>query len=326
LILVYHRVADTGVDPWKQSVSPQHFAEHLTILRKHWNPIGLEQLVEAQQRGRILNRSVVITFDDGYANHRHIVQPLLQQFDIPATFFVSTGQLASQREYWWDELEGLLTQPGDLPSRLSIDVSGKHYDFELREREYTDEHCRRDQQLWAWEGASGTRLATYFTLWEQLRAARADEQSRVMDTLLTWAGKGAFCRPGHRPLSVMDLKELSSSDLVEIGAHTVTHPILAQLPLEQQQQEVVGNKQDLQQILGRPVESFAYPYGIPAAALVENLRGMGFRCACATAGGPVRRRTNRFLFPRETVSDCDGQKFSRQMDAWYASGSKGIVA
>ena len=44
------------------------------------------------------------------------------------------------------------------------------------------------------------------------------------------------------------------------------------------------------------------------------------------AGGPVRRRTNRFLFPRETVSDWDGEEFSRQMHAWYASDSKGIVA
>src|SRR6266478_1141859 len=58
LILVYHRVADTGVDPWQLSVSPRHFAEHLAILRKHCNPIGLKQLVETQQRGRIPDRSM----------------------------------------------------------------------------------------------------------------------------------------------------------------------------------------------------------------------------------------------------------------------------
>jgi len=326
LILVYHRVAATAVDPWKQSVTPEHFAEHLAILRKHWRPVGLVQLVEAHERGQIPDRSVVITFDDGYASHRHVVQPLLEQFEVPATFFVSTGQLASQREYWWDELEGLLTEPGRLPASLSIDVSGKHFDFELGEREYTDEQCRRDQELWAWEGAPGTRLALYYALWEQLRSARAAEQSRVMDTLRTWAGSQAFCRPAHRPLSVTELTDLSSCGLVEIGAHTVTHPLLAQLPLEQQQQEVVGNRQELEQILGRPVESFAYPYGISTAELVESLPGMGFRCACATAGGTVRRRSNRFLFPRETVSDCDGEEFARQMNAWQASGSKGNVA
>jgi peptidoglycan/xylan/chitin deacetylase (PgdA/CDA1 family) len=326
LILAYHQIADNGVDPWKQAVSPGHFAEHLQILRRHWRPMGLKQLVEAWQRGRIPDRSVVITFDDGYANHRHTVQPLLEQFDVPATFFVPTGQLASPRECWWDELEGLLTLPGQLPSSLSIDVCGKHYDFELNEREYTDEHCRRDQQLWAWDGGPGTRLAMYYTLWAQLRQARAVEQSRVMDRLLAWAGKEAFCRPSNRPLSVLELQELSSCGLVEIGAHTVTHPILVQLPLEQQQQEVAGNQRDLEQILDRPVESFAFPYGIYTAALVDNLRGMGFRCACGPAGGPVRRRTNRFLLPRETVSDCDGEKFARQMNAWYASGSKGNVA
>ena len=326
LILVYHRVAAIGIDPWKQSVSPEHFAEHLAILRKEWRLMGLKQLAETHARGRIPDRSVVITFDDGYANHRHTVLPLLEQFGAPATFFVSTGPLASQREFWWDELEGLLTRPGHLPSRLAIDVNGTHFDLELGEREYTDEHCRRDQELWAWEGGAGTRLAIYYRLWAQLRGAGAAEQSRVMDTLLAWAGIAAFCRPACRPLSKRELQELSSSGLVEIGAHTVTHPVLAQLPIEQQQQEVVACKQDLQQILGRPVESFAFPYGSHAAALVESLLGMGFHCACATAGGPVRRRTNRFLFPRETVSDWDGERFSRQMDAWYASGCKGIVA
>src|SRR5262249_5503682 len=98
------------------------------------------------------------------------------------------------------------------------------------------------------------------------------------------------------------------------------------LPLEQQEEEVAGNQHDLEQILERPVESFAFPYGIHTAALVENLRGMGFHCACSTAGGPVRRRTNRFLFPRATVSDWVGEEFARQMNAWYASGPKGIVA
>jgi peptidoglycan/xylan/chitin deacetylase (PgdA/CDA1 family) len=323
LILAYHQVADAGVDPWKQSVSPEHFAEHLAILSRHWRPLGLKQLIEARQRGRIPDRSVVITFDDGYANHRHVVLPLLEQFDVPATFFVPTGQLASQREYWWDELEGLLTLPGHLPASLSIDVSGKRHDFELSEREYTDEHCQRDQQLWAWEGGPGSRLALYYVLWAQLRPAQASEQARVMDVLLAWAGKETFRRPSNRPLSVMELQELSSSRLVEIGAHTVTHPILAQLPPEQQQQEVVGNQRDLEQILGRPVESFAFPYGISTEALVKNLRDMGFHCACGPAAGPVRRRTNRFLLPRETVSDWDGEEFSRKLDACYA---KGIVA
>src|SRR5260370_28984655 len=77
LILVYHRVADTGVDPWQLSVSPRHFAEHLAILRKYWNPFGLKELAETQQRGRIPDRSAVITFDDGCSHHTHTLTPLI---------------------------------------------------------------------------------------------------------------------------------------------------------------------------------------------------------------------------------------------------------
>lgn len=321
LILVYHRIAETGVDPWQSSVTPQHFAEHLEVLGKHWKPMALRQFVEAQQGGAVTDRSVVITFDDGYANHRHTVLPLLEQFDIPATFFISTGQLGTQREYWWDELEGLLTGSEPLPPHLSLVINGKPQEYEIIECEYGDEQRRRDRQLHAWEGHPGTRLALYYSLWEQLRVASADEQRRVMDALLAWAGKVAFPRESYRPLSVAELKAMSSSRCVEIGAHTVTHPVLRQISSEQQQKEVVENQRDLQRIVGGTVDSFAFPYGIFTDALVENLRGMGFSCACSTAGGPVRRRTNRFLLPRETVSDWDGEEFSRQLNAWYASGS-----
>ena len=65
--------------------------------------------------GDVPSAGVVVTFDDGYADNFHNAKPLLERYEIPATVFVTTGYLQDQREFWWDELERILLQPGTLP-------------------------------------------------------------------------------------------------------------------------------------------------------------------------------------------------------------------
>ncbi len=68
---------------------------------------------------------IAVTFDDGYANNLHAAKPLLERFTVPATVFVAVGALEDPREFWWDELDGLLLQPGTLPDALQLHVNGR---------------------------------------------------------------------------------------------------------------------------------------------------------------------------------------------------------
>ena len=88
-ILMYHHVIEKDVDPWELSVSPQHFAEHLEALRKHANLASLTQLVQSHQEGNIQDRAVEVTFDDGNADNLQNDKPLLEQYSLPATVFVT---------------------------------------------------------------------------------------------------------------------------------------------------------------------------------------------------------------------------------------------
>src|SRR5262249_15981713 len=101
LILMYHGVAEVGSDAWSLFVTPQHFAEDLEVLRKHGRPMRLRRLAQAFGNVSLASRSVVVTFDDGYANNLHNARPLLERYDIPATVFLTTGYLGREYEFWW---------------------------------------------------------------------------------------------------------------------------------------------------------------------------------------------------------------------------------
>lgn len=82
-------------------------------------------------------------------------------------------------------------------------------------------------------------------------------------------------------LSHEELRAMADGD-VEIGAHTCTHPCLADLSETEQRREIVESKQRLEQCLERPVESFAFPYGYRNSinAATADIVAEHFRVAC----------------------------------------------
>ena len=86
LILLYHRIAELELDPWNLCVTPDHFAEQLEVLQKYANPISLKQLVSFHRAGNIPERTVVVTFDDGYADNLHYAKPILEKYQTPQLF------------------------------------------------------------------------------------------------------------------------------------------------------------------------------------------------------------------------------------------------
>ena len=321
LILLYHRVAKLHSDPWALAVTPRRFAEHLEVLGQHARPMQLRELSEALRGGKLADRSVVVTFDDGYADNLRNAKPLLERHDVPATVFVASGYVGSMREFWWDELERLLLQPGMLPDRLELSVDGSAYQWGLGEAAcYTAEDFQRHRSWRAWDKGPTPRHRLYASLCELLRPVGEEERRRTLGTLRTWAVAAPARRANHRPLSLEEVGELHEGGLVEIGAHTVTHPILSALPSVSQRHEIRKSKARLETILDRPVSSFAYPYGKPrdyTAETVNIVQQAGFACACSSFAGLVRRSSGRFQLPRVYVRNWDGDRLTRQLSKWF---------
>src|SRR5262245_50672892 len=83
LILMYHRVADPDLDPWGLRVSPEHFAEQLEVVNRYFHPLSMQDLLRHLQRAKVPNRSIVVTFDDGYVDNLQHARPLLERYDVP---------------------------------------------------------------------------------------------------------------------------------------------------------------------------------------------------------------------------------------------------
>jgi len=323
LILLYHRVAEVTSDPQLLCVTPGHFSEHLEILRKHSHLMQVLQLTRTLQDEDLPRRTVVITFDDGYADNLYNAKPLLERYDVPATVFVATGYLGQEREFWWDELEGLLLQPGILPEILEMKRNGKTLKFTLGEAASYSEERYRCYQGWHMEMKDdpSPRHRVYRSLCMLLRELPGRDLRKKLDELQAWAGRETKIRPTHCTISTDELLNLAEGGLLEVGAHTKTHPILSLLTAEEQLVEVQGSKTKLEEILGRSVQGFAYPYGLQSDYTADTsaiVQQAGFKLACANFSGMVWRGTDCFQLPRVLVRDWDGEEFSRQLGRWFS--------
>jgi peptidoglycan/xylan/chitin deacetylase (PgdA/CDA1 family) len=320
LILLYHRIAEVDSDPWSLCVTPQHFAEHLDVLKHHAHPVRLHQMADAVGPKRRAPRPMAITFDDGYTDNLYHAKFQLERYDIPATVFVVSGSIGSANEFWWDELEWLLLQPGTLPESLCLALNGHRFQWHLGKSAYYGEEDYQRHHSWhIGDGIPTPRHSLYYSLCKLLRDIPVYQHRRVLDQLLAWSRLKAASRLTHRALSAAELLRLTSGGLIEIGSHTVTHSALSTLTVAAQREEIQQSKVCLEKVLGHPVRSLAYPHGDFTTDTVRLVREAGFARACSSIADSVRGSTDPFRLPRIEVHDCDGDEFVRRLSPWLSA-------
>jgi peptidoglycan/xylan/chitin deacetylase (PgdA/CDA1 family) len=292
VILLYHRVAELERNPYGLAVTPDAFRAHVEVLRERLEVVPLASLLLPADHDR-----AALTFDDGYADVAGTARPILESAGLPATVFVVADAVDGEAELWWDRLERLVFQALARRASLDVAVDGRRLRVDMR-------------------SAAGRERA-HRALYVRLRRLPLAAIERFLDDLGGDADPGP--RDAYRIVRRAELAALAASPVVEVGAHSLTHPYLSRLPPGEQRAEIVGSRSRLEELTGAPVTSFSYPHGDVDGTVARIVAEAGYVLACSSRPGCVSARGSRFLLPRQSVFDWDAATFAETLERWLAA-------
>lgn len=291
-ILIFHRVLPQHDPLFPAEVDAARFDDICRWVSRWFNVLPLSKAAALLAQKRLPARPLVITFDDGYADNHDIALPILQRHGLCASFFVATGFLNGGR-MWNDTLIEAIR----LTRASSWDLGGL--------------------------GLPGLGQIPLHSVTEKRAAIKAvigackylaaPARSRAVADI---ARKADVALPDALMMQDAQVQQLHRAGM-EVGGHTVNHPILARLPLEAARQEIVAGKQALEVLLQSPITSFAYPNGRPGQDYlpehVDLARAAGFTTAVSTAAGAASARSDLLQLPRFTPWDQAPWAFALRM-------------
>ena len=292
LVLIFHRVLAEPDPVLPDEPDVGRFTAIVDLLASCFTPLSLREAVTRLRESTLPPRAVCVTFDDGYANNCEIARPILVARGVPATVFVAPGFLDGGRMFNDTVIETVRRAPEDFDLR-ALDL-GRHA--------LTDAAARR---------------RTIEVLLEQLKYLEIDERLRRIAQVADAAGVRL---PDDLMMTRAQVRTLHQSG-IEIGAHTVDHPILASVADEVAESQIRASREQLEAMIGAPVKSFAYPNGKPhrdyLARHVGMARAAGFDLALATAWGAATAESDPFQIPRVAAWDSDALRYGLRLARAY---------
>lgn len=296
-ILMYHNFSAAGAtDP--NALDAEGIRRQFTYLRTHFRVVPLLQLAERLGSGGEFDRNTVaLTIDDGRRNCYEFLFPLLREFKLPATFFVVSSFIQGQDWIWTDKVLWLSEQ-SPAPEELT-------------------------------QGKLDLVFGT-------LNRLRPEDRNARIETMAKRAGVSIprEAPAKYAPCSWSELAEMAGSGLVEIGSHTVSHPILSSISDEESWSELTQSRIQIAEGIGRDIRCFCFPNGMPEdyrPAQVRQVAEAGYACSVVAQVGMVTPGSDRYRLPRIGVAKkastaefsayVDGGRYYKEkLRAWFEAG------
>lgn len=288
-ILIFHRVLPEPDSLFPDELHARRFDDVCVWLKSWFNVLPLDQAVAHLNTGTLPARAACITFDDGYADNHHVAMPILKRHGLTATFFIATGFLDGGR-MWNDTIIETIRRSKVAVLDLSSLGLGRYALGSIEEQRSAIAALIDQIKYWP--------VVERVSITEQL--AHLAQVQLPQDLMMTSREVKAMHRAG-----------------MQIGAHTVSHPILARLTDEQARQEIGDSKHFLEQLLGERVGLFAYPNGKPGEdytpQTVDVVRSLGFDDAVSTQWGASGAGDDLLQIRRFTPWDKTRLRFGVRM-------------
>lgn len=284
-ILIYHRVHEK-IDPLvPNEVDAYAFDWQMNTVSRFFNVLPLSKAIHLLTENSLPKASLAITFDDGYADNAAVALPILQKYQLPATFFIATGFLDGGR-MWNDTIYETIRS---LPSgRYDLSAIGLG-DYSLDTRE--------------------DRIFCAQSLISSLKHLPPADRSHKTEYLASIAAREL---PDNLMMTSDQVREIATAGM-ELGGHTVTHPILSSLTDFEVSQEIEEGALRLKEIAGKPIRLFAYPNGKPDVDYrpehVDLVKDLGFEGAVSTSWGVSDQYTDIYQLRRFTPWDRTQTRF-----------------
>jgi peptidoglycan/xylan/chitin deacetylase (PgdA/CDA1 family) len=289
-VLIFHRVLPQPDELHPDIPDVGRFDRIVAWLCRWFNVIALDEAVQLWKSGQLPARAAAITFDDGYADNLLHAAPVLRRHGVSATFFIATAYLNGGR-MWNDTVAETLRRCKQPELDLEDLGLGRHV-------------------LADWSA----RRASLPVLLGRLKYLAPVQREALAETIARRAQVRDL--PGDLMLSTTQLRTLHNAGML-IGAHTVTHPILAAIDDDGARTEIVDSRQRLEALLQAPVSLFAYPNGKPETDYrqvhADMVREAGFSAAVTTAAGAAGAQSDAFQLPRFTPWDQTALRFGMRM-------------
>ncbi len=238
-VLCYHRIMDTPPDfPFDSdlvSASLNQFEQQLSYVSKKYEVINFRILHHYIKQGDFPPKALIITFDDGYEDNYLNAYPLLKKFDLTATMFVTAGFINKNRLFWWDKIAYLIKKSGrhslEIEDPVNLSLKFDHYSGR---QECAGKVIKRAKKL---PEEAKERLIQ--RIQEQLEVNLPGEET------------GYTMKWDH-------LKEMSDNG-IEIGAHSINHPIFSNVDESRLRKEVAAPKKMIEEKIGCEVITFGSP-------------------------------------------------------------------
>ncbi|MGA9525306.1 MAG: polysaccharide deacetylase family protein [Myxococcaceae bacterium] len=303
LILSYHRVVDDFTGEVQRSIpglliSRETFRRHLDEVQSAgFDVVSLEDALNVISGERAAKRDVcVITFDDGYRDiYRHAF-PLLRELGLPATIYLASGFVGTDKRFNHDRLFHLLL------------LAQKRRLRPMYELLPTQAVSLLEPVLAGAESASGA-------VDRFLSEATGSVALRVIEGLAEQLGGGEETSPEQGDVMTWEDARRMADAGISFGAHTVGHSVLPLEEPERAEWEILESRTEIERQLGRPCLDFAYCNGWYSDELVRMLTRAGYRSAVTTEDLPNRVGGDPYTLKRKVL----WENFSLGFDGGYSS-------
>jgi peptidoglycan/xylan/chitin deacetylase (PgdA/CDA1 family) len=245
--------------------------------------------------------------------------PLLKKYHVPASFFIASSFIGSDRLFWWDELTDIILRSPVLPTKLLLNVNQKQFAFELDEAAILTETDHQKLTGWRYyQKPPSKRCILYLLLWKFLRTLIPSEQKAVMCELKKWSG--CFQAPDYAeklPMSVSQLQELERDPLFTVGLHTFNHIAMGLHSPILQEKEIAENRSHLTKILKKDADMIAFPHGSYNNDSIQLVKKLGLRACLTSKKFIVTKTSDNYELGRYSVREWEGTSLKNRLDSWF---------